>query len=1111
MKYIKRFLSIIFKDEKRQILFVSFAFILYVLSLNKIDSNIVMSAIPAAVVAAGKAAAKIAAKNAAKKAAIGAAKGAVQKPQEGESRLKNAAKSGLKSGAKSFVDSGLGSAKDALAAKKGLDTAKNVSDAAKSKNEARKPTGEGSGLGGTGAGDALKNKPESVNDGASADKESKDGGKKKGLNLMPTGTGEGDGGTDFDEGSSQVLNKKVKIPGLGLIIGLVFFFFILMPSLMNFIISPTTKVINGFDCDNSSSIACEVAEGFKSFFEKTKNLFMFWEFATDEDVLVKKTQDVYDEFYEEYDIKIDIPLLLSSIMADGVNFLNDVDGDGNYTISASIRQRFDSVEDFAMLQVNLYETTYLCILDDNGEPAMQALTKTKFDGTKRQTKSCGKTNVGEKVYRYDYGLDTNDYYETLADNKDLLAKIYGEESVATEDDLENLISKIKLQKNTFEVFYGSDDDICASPGNIPYEALDDLEIALQNPLKGNYNITSYFGYREGAYSDHKGIDVTGDKNIYAAGNGVVSKTYTEELGGNIVVITHTSTDGKTYQTLYAHLKTILVKKGDSVVAGETIVGIMGSTGTGSTGVHLHFQFQEVDSNGSVIEYFNPLSLFVGAENYAYQCVGSEMTSDTCTSTGGSIAYYSNKKRYNYNLIKAIFAVRGIDEISETKNNIEFNDDSIEYFKQMKSTGTIEQKDILNKIDLVNKKIYYNDSWTSYVGYTTLAYVARNDFISKYGAVDFNVYRHVLMGVGKISGSDYSCLGYKSSKEMYQEWEGSHHTQVVDTIKYLAVCLSLESDLKELTPNEYRLQEIALDVASKYFNDNSIYNVNLYARSIVNKYNEYVESGESKEMLLNDCSNMDDVDESDSYKGGQCEMYVNYSACIANIKKYDNEEYWGKFIKEAGTSLSRIRLLSAAHELWGYARYCNDPTETYTSTGERCRLTGWFDSREFDPAWSLMVGPMHGDVLGGLDCGGFITRAYTTYIRRYFFEDKYAAFAGYKPNYVLHDQGMCNADTEYTTHYEFGAGNLQTYFSTHTLKPGDVLCDDSGSTHHVIMFIGWDDDNGNGIWDSSEMMYWMHTGDPNKGVEVYARSLSNVDNESKNLIYESYFTINDTVR
>ncbi|MBX0358260.1 M23 family metallopeptidase [Halobacillus sp. Nhm2S1] len=108
-------------------------------------------------------------------------------------------------------------------------------------------------------------------------------------------------------------------------------------------------------------------------------------------------------------------------------------------------------------------------------------------------------------------------------------------------------------------------------------------------------ITSKQGERWGRY--HKGIDIAGvsNKTIKAADNGKVIEAGYRNSFGNKVVIDH----GNGYETIYAHLSSIDVKKGQIVKRGEKI-GVMGTTGR-STGVHLHF---EVHKDGSLE---NPLS------------------------------------------------------------------------------------------------------------------------------------------------------------------------------------------------------------------------------------------------------------------------------------------------------------------------------------------------------------------------------------------------------------------------------------------------------------------------------------------------------------------------
>jgi murein DD-endopeptidase MepM/ murein hydrolase activator NlpD len=117
------------------------------------------------------------------------------------------------------------------------------------------------------------------------------------------------------------------------------------------------------------------------------------------------------------------------------------------------------------------------------------------------------------------------------------------------------------------------------------------------PTNGGY-ISSKQGPRWGKV--HKGIDIARPSNytIKAADNGVVvSAGFNSDGYGNKVIIDHNNG----YRTLYAHLDSINVSVGETVVAGEQI-GVMGQTGE-ATGVHLHL---EVYKNGSLVD---PLSMF----------------------------------------------------------------------------------------------------------------------------------------------------------------------------------------------------------------------------------------------------------------------------------------------------------------------------------------------------------------------------------------------------------------------------------------------------------------------------------------------------------------------
>ena len=90
------------------------------------------------------------------------------------------------------------------------------------------------------------------------------------------------------------------------------------------------------------------------------------------------------------------------------------------------------------------------------------------------------------------------------------------------------------------------------------------------------------------WDNHKAIDIgapTGTA-IIAADSGYVVQTGWSEYGyGKYVVVDHSNG----FQTLYAHLHTILVEVGQSVGKGERI-GSVGETGR-ATGPHLHFEIR----------------------------------------------------------------------------------------------------------------------------------------------------------------------------------------------------------------------------------------------------------------------------------------------------------------------------------------------------------------------------------------------------------------------------------------------------------------------------------------------------------------------------------------
>jgi murein DD-endopeptidase MepM/ murein hydrolase activator NlpD len=86
---------------------------------------------------------------------------------------------------------------------------------------------------------------------------------------------------------------------------------------------------------------------------------------------------------------------------------------------------------------------------------------------------------------------------------------------------------------------------------------------------------------------HPGIDVAVPigSAVRAAGGGVVETAGTDSAYGLFVLLRHP--DG--YETMYGHASRLLVRKGDSVPAGQ-VIALSGNSGR-STAPHLHFEIR----------------------------------------------------------------------------------------------------------------------------------------------------------------------------------------------------------------------------------------------------------------------------------------------------------------------------------------------------------------------------------------------------------------------------------------------------------------------------------------------------------------------------------------
>ena len=107
-------------------------------------------------------------------------------------------------------------------------------------------------------------------------------------------------------------------------------------------------------------------------------------------------------------------------------------------------------------------------------------------------------------------------------------------------------------------------------------------------IPGNGNVISRFGPRSGRM--HTGTDIKMAKGdtIFAAFDGIITRSKYYHGYGNMIVIDH----GNKLETCYAHLSGYLVRNGESVKMGDPI-GLAGATGRATTS-HLHFEIREDD-------------------------------------------------------------------------------------------------------------------------------------------------------------------------------------------------------------------------------------------------------------------------------------------------------------------------------------------------------------------------------------------------------------------------------------------------------------------------------------------------------------------------------------
>lgn len=168
-----------------------------------------------------------------------------------------------------------------------------------------------------------------------------------------------------------------------------------------------------------------------------------------------------------------------------------------------------------------------------------------------------------------------------------------QEANLTELEVDQLLRQARFEKENFDEIFSS---------------LKDRKTVLDHtpsirPSAGYLSCS--FGMRidpfTGRREFHRGVDLAADIGtpVYAAADGAVSSVRRDVGLGKLIQIDHLHG----YETVYAHLSKITVKRGQHVKRGD-VIGAIGNTGY-STGPHLHY---EVHYQGRAK---NPFKYFLG--------------------------------------------------------------------------------------------------------------------------------------------------------------------------------------------------------------------------------------------------------------------------------------------------------------------------------------------------------------------------------------------------------------------------------------------------------------------------------------------------------------------
>ena len=173
-------------------------------------------------------------------------------------------------------------------------------------------------------------------------------------------------------------------------------------------------------------------------------------------------------------------------------------------------------------------------------------------------------------------VDVGDSHETLA--FDIREHSYEEQRLTVKKSYVDL-SEEQLARYTAD--RKIIDDALNNFAEVADPALD-IKSPVDGPRSSSFGLRRFFN--DQPRSPHSGMDIAAVDGtpVVAPGDGTISATGDFYFNGNTVFIDH----GQGFVTMYCHLSSVDVEKGESVSGGE-VIGAVGKTGR-VTGAHLHF-------------------------------------------------------------------------------------------------------------------------------------------------------------------------------------------------------------------------------------------------------------------------------------------------------------------------------------------------------------------------------------------------------------------------------------------------------------------------------------------------------------------------------------------